>query len=194
MKIGIINYGAGNTASVKNAMDKLGVTSIISNDPNDFENVDKIVFPGVGHAREAMINLRKYKLDKLIISTKKPLLGICLGMQLLGTYSEEGETEGLGICDFGVNKFNIASKCPHMGWNTVSANESLLFNKIPNNDWFYFVHNYYIPINERSIALTSYEIDFCVSVRKDNFWGVQFHPEKSGESGLQILKNFIDLC
>lgn len=194
MKIGIINYGAGNIASVKNALDKLGVTSIVSSNPIELNDIDKIIFPGVGHAKEAMANLQSSGLDQFIKTTQKPLLGICLGMQLLGSFSEEGETKGLGIFDFEVKKFNINLKCPHMGWNRITTSKSMLFQGINANAWLYFVHSYFVPISASSIATSNYELDFCIAVNRQNFWGVQFHPEKSGDDGLQILKNFIELC
>lgn len=194
MKIGIINYGAGNIASVKNALDKLGVNSIVSSNPLELNDVDKVIFPGVGHAKEAMANLQKYELDQFIKTTQKPLLGICLGMQMLGSFSEEGETKVLEIIDFEVKKFNIKLKCPHMGWNKITKSKSPLFNGITENAWLYFVHSYFVPISDYSIATANYEIDFCIAVNRKNFWGVQFHPEKSGDDGFQILKNFIELC
>ncbi len=194
MNIGIINYGAGNIASVKNALDKLGVNSIVSSNPLELNDVDKVIFPGVGHAKEAMANLQKSGLDQFIKTTQKPLLGICLGMQLLGSFSEEGETKGLEIFNFEVKKFNINLKCPHMGWNRITTCKSTLFSGINNCAWLYFVHSYYVPISNNSIATSNYEIDFCIAVNRKNFWGVQFHPEKSGDDGLQILKNFIELC
>lgn len=194
MKIGIIDYGAGNIASVKNALVKLGVESIISSDPNELNEADKIIFPGVGHARMAMDNLKKFGLIDFIKATNKPLLGICLGMQLLGKFSEEGDTTCIGVFDFSVKRFKINLKCPHMGWNKVKINDSNLFQGVPSGDWLYFVHSYYVDKSINSIAESSYEIDFSIAVSKNNFLGVQFHPEKSGESGLKILQNFVELC
>ena len=194
MNIGIIDYGAGNIASVKNALDNIGVESFYSSSPTKLSSADKIIFPGVGHAKAAMNKLKEFKLEEFISNTDKPLLGICLGMQLLGKYSQEGETESIGIFDFTVDRFDIKLKTPHMGWNSISHNDSRLFNRIQNNEWVYFVHNYYVSNSDFSIAKTNYEVDFCIAVNKQNFWGVQFHPEKSGEKGIQILKNFIELC
>ncbi len=194
MKVGIIDYRAGNIASVKNALNNIGVNSFISSNSNELNDADKIIFPGVGHARMAMENLKLFGLDTFIKSTKKPLLGICLGMQLLGKYSQEGQAESIGVFDFTVDRFSIKLKTPHMGWNCITHRDSRLFNGIPNSEWVYFVHSYYVSNSDFSIAKTNYEVDFCVAVNKQNFWGVQFHPEKSGEKGMQILKNFIELC
>lgn len=194
MLVGIINYGAGNIASVRNALDRLGVRSMASSNPADFDKVDKIIFPGVGHAREAIANLRRCQLDHTIKTTRKPLLGICLGMQLLGTYSEEGDTECLGLINFVVKRFGVGLKIPHMGWNRIQTNGNALLNGINDGEWLYFVHSYYVPMTASSIASANYGIGFSVAVNRANYWGVQFHPEKSGEKGLLILKNFIELC
>ncbi len=141
-----------------------------------------------------MERLKGYKLDEFITITKKPLLGICLGMQLLGRYSEEGETGGIGIFDFDVKRFDQSLKIPHMGWNRIFDLKTPLFQGINENEWTYFVHSYYIPKSINCISNSNYGVDFCVAVNKSNYWGVQFHPEKSGERGIQILKNFIELC
>jgi glutamine amidotransferase len=194
MLVGIIDYGAGNIASVRNALDRLGVRSIASGNPADFEAVDKIIFPGVGHAREAIANLRRFQLDLLIKTTRKPLLGICLGMQLLGSYSEEGDTECLKLFDFRVMRFRVGLKIPHMGWNRIKPTANTLLNGINDGEWLYFVHSYCVPVTASSIASANYGVEFSVAVNRANYWGVQFHPEKSGEKGLLILKNFIELC
>ncbi len=194
MKIGIINYGAGNLASVINAIEKLGYKTEIIQQPVQITNIDKIVIPGVGHAGRAMLNLNESGLANALKSTKKPTLGICLGMQLLGNYSDEGSSECLGIMNFDVAKLDINLKTPHMGWNRIEIAPNPLFKGIPNNTWVYFVHSYYVAENENRIAKCNYETSICAAVNQGNYWGVQFHPEKSGEYGIQIIKNFIELC
>lgn len=194
MNIGIIDYGAGNIASVKNALDNIGVASFCSNNPNELNYADKIIFPGVGHAKAAMSKLKDNQLDRFIINTNKPLLGICLGMQLLGKYSEEGDTKCLGVIDFEVKKFAQTLKTPHMGWNRIYHNNNQLLKGISSNEWVYFVHSYYVQNSLECICTANYGFDFCAAINKSNYWGVQFHPEKSGEKGIQILKNFIELC
>lgn len=193
MNIGIIDYGAGNIASVKNAFDNIGVSSFCSNNPNELSVADKIVFPGVGHAKPAMEKLKEFNLDKFIANTNKPLLGICLGMQLMGKLSDEGNTECIGVFDFEVKRFDQSLKIPHMGWNKFYQFNNPLFKGISSGEWAYFVHSYYVSNSSECICNTNYGVDFCSGVNKSNFWGVQFHPEKSGEKGLQILKNFIEL-
>lgn len=194
MKIGIINYGAGNLASVINAIDRLGYKTEIIKQPEQLINVDKIIIPGVGHASKAMQNLNESGLANALKSTQKPTLGICLGMQLLGNYSDEGKTECLGVINFDVKKLDIDLKTPHMGWNRIEVTSNPLFTNIPDDTWVYFVHSYYVAQNENSIAECNYETKICAAVNRGNFWGVQFHPEKSGEYGIQIIKNFIELC
>lgn len=194
MKIGIINYGAGNLASVINAIDRLGFKTEIIQQPEQLINVDKIIIPGVGHAGRAMQNLNESGLANALKSTQKPTLGICLGMQLLGNFSDEGNTECLGVINFDVKKLDINLKTPHMGWNRIEVAPNPLFKGIPNDTWVYFVHSYYVAQNENSIAECNYETKICAAVNHSNFWGVQFHPEKSGEYGIQIIKNFIELC
>ena len=194
MKIGIINYGAGNLASVINAIDRLGFKTEIIQQPEQLINVDKIIIPGVGHAGRAMQNLNESGLASALKSTQKPTLGICLGMQLLGNFSDEGNTECLGVMNFEVNKLDINLKTPHMGWNRIEFTSNPLFTGIPDDTWVYFVHSYYVAQNENSIAECNYETKICAAVNLGNFWGVQFHPEKSGEYGIQIIKNFIELC
>ncbi len=194
MKIGIINYGAGNLASVINTIDKLGYKTEIIKQPEQLINVDKIIIPGVGHAGRAMQNLNESGLANALKSTQKPTLGICLGMQLLGNFSDEGNTECLGVMNFDVKKLDINLKTPHMGWNRIEIAPNPLFKGIPNDTWVYFVHSYYVTQNENSIAECNYETSVCAAVNRGNFWGVQFHPEKSGEYGIQIIKNFIELC
>jgi imidazole glycerol-phosphate synthase subunit HisH len=193
MTIGIISYGAGNVASVQNALDRLGVKSLISSDRKTLEQCDKLIFPGVGHATHAMENLSRKGLDKLLQDYNRPVLGICLGMQLMGSESEEGPTKGLGLIDFRVKRFEISEKVPHMGWNSIEVNDNPLFEGIANGTHFYFVHGYYAELSKETIASSEYEIPFSVAVASGNYFGVQFHPEKSGPAGAKILENFVKL-
>lgn len=193
MKIAILSYGAGNVASVQNALDRIGINSLISYKPEELIMADKLIFPGVGHATHAMENIKSKGLDKVLKSFDRPLLGICLGMQLMGKVSEEGQTQGLSLMDFNVKLFKINEKVPHMGWNSVEAIESPLFKGIPNGSYFYFVHSYYAEISEETIATCNYSIPFTAAANKENLFGVQFHPEKSSEAGMTVLKNFINL-
>lgn len=194
INIGIIQYGAGNQASIKNALERFGVNVFPVSAKDELNKADKLIIPGVGHAKKAMQNLNATGLTNAICQTKIPLLGICLGMQLLGKFSPEGNTNCLNVCEFETKKFDIKLKTPHMGWNKVKLTDDRLFYKLNNNEWFYFVHSYYIPACKHSTATCSYELEFVAAVRLNNFWGVQFHPEKSAEKGLQIIKNFIELC
>lgn len=193
MKIAILSYGAGNVASVHNALERLGINTIITDKPNELMMADKLIFPGVGHATHAMENIKSKGLDKVLKSFDRPLLGICLGMQLMGKMSEEGSTQGIGLMDFNVKLFKINEKVPHMGWNSIETTENPLFKGIPNGSFFYFVHSYYAEVSEETIATCNYSLPFTAAANKDNFFGVQFHPEKSGEMGLEILNNFINI-
>jgi glutamine amidotransferase len=193
MKIAILSYGAGNVASVQNALERNGINSFISDKPNELMMADKLIFPGVGHATHAMENIKRKGLDKVLESFDRPLLGICLGMQLMGKMSEEGPTQGLGLMDFNVKLFKINEKVPHMGWNNVEINENPLFKGIPNGSYFYFVHSFYAELGKETIATCNYSIPFTAAASKKNLFGVQFHPEKSGEFGIELLKNFTDL-
>ena len=193
MKIVIINYGAGNIQSIMFAIERLGFKAILSNNPDEILSADKVIFPGVGEASSAMKKLKESCLDKLIPQLKQPVLGICLGMQLMCNFSEEGNTEGLGIFDVNVVKFSHKVKVPQMGWNTIYNLKSELFNGISENEFMYLVHSYYVPKFENSIATTNYEVDFSSALQKNNFYGVQFHPEKSGKFGEQILNNFLKI-
>ena len=194
--ITIIDYGLGNLGSVKNALDKLGVNSTISSKMSDIENADGLILPGVGAAGEGMKNLREKKLDKSIrqvVQNGKPLLGICLGMQLLMSSSEEGDVSCLNIVNGKVKKFIATLKVPQIGWNSVQAKEGCpLFKGIPKMSFYYFVHSYYCaPILATDVeAQTQYGETFCSALRRKNVFGVQFHPEKSGENGLRLLKNY----
>lgn len=189
----ILNYGAGNIQSIQFALNRLGFEGVLSNNYEEILSADKVIFPGVGEASSAMIKLKESGLDKLIPQLKQPVLGICLGMQLMCAYSEEGNTEGLGIFDVNVIKFTPKVKVPQMGWNTIYNLKSDLFNGISENEFMYLVHSFYVPNSENSIALTNYEVEYCSALQKNNFYGVQFHPEKSGKFGEQILSNFLKI-
>lgn len=193
MKIAIIDYGAGNVQSVLFALERLGFAGIVSNDWNTIKSADKVIFPGVGEASSAMKMLIDSGLDVLIPTLEQPVLGICLGMQLMCKHSEEGNTNGLAIFDVNVVKFSNEVKVPQMGWNTIYNLKSPLFNGIKENEFMYLVHSYYASLSENTIATTNYEQEYSTALQRDNFFGVQFHPEKSGVFGEQILKNFLNL-
>ena len=193
MKIAIIDYGAGNIQSIQFALGRLGLEGILTNDIDFIQSADKVIFPGVGEASSAMKKLRESGLDQLIPKLKQPVLGICLGMQLMCKSSEEGDTKGLGIFDVDIIKFSNAVKVPQMGWNTIYDLKSPLFNGINENNYMYLVHSFYAPKSEEMIATTNYEMEYASALQKDNFYGVQFHPEKSGVVGEEILKNFLKL-
>ena len=193
MKIVIINYGAGNIQSIKFAIQRVGFEAILSDDVNKILAADKVIFPGVGEASSAMRMLKESGLDVIIPALKQPVLGICLGMQLMCNSSEEGNTKGLGIFDVRVKRFSNEVKVPQMGWNTITNLKSKLFEGLSDKDYMYLVHSYYAEANDNSIATTSYHISYASALQKDNFYGVQFHPEKSGKSGERILENFLNL-
>lgn len=194
----IIDYGLGNLGSVKNALDKLGIDSMVSKSVDEIKKADGLILPGVGSASEGMKNLQKSGLDKVIrvqIEKKKPFLGICLGMQLLFSSSEEGNTRCLNVIAGNIKKFRTEQKVPQIGWNQVSQKPSKLFSGIKTDSYFYFVHSYYCQPKEKQveIGITDYGIPFCSAFGKQNVFGVQFHPEKSGENGLKLLNNFKDI-
>jgi glutamine amidotransferase len=193
MKIVIINYGAGNIQSIMFAIERLGFKAILSNNPDEIKAADKVIFPGVGEASSAMKMLLESGLDTLIPNLKQPVLGICLGMQLMCNKSEEGNTKGLGIFDVDVIKFTSRVKVPQMGWNQIYNLKSPLFEGINENEYMYLVHSFYAPNCPEAIAITHYEVEYASSLQKDNFYGTQFHPEKSGDVGEQILANFLKL-
>lgn len=189
--IGIINYDSGNIRSVQNALERIGISYVLSDNPKELDACEKIIFPGVGSAKSAMQSLKAKNLDVWIKNCRKPFLGICLGMQLLFEFSEEGNTECLGIIPGKVKKFKPTKKVPHIGWNNVKAQlktEDEKFEKA----YFYFVHSYLAPINKFTLMTCQYEDEiFSAQVKKDNFQGMQFHPEKSGNIGQKILSEFL---
>ncbi|MFV8343234.1 imidazole glycerol phosphate synthase subunit HisH [Flavobacterium sp. XS2P39] len=193
MKIVIINYGAGNIQSIMFAIERLGFKAVLSNNPDEIKAADKVIFPGVGEASYAMRMLQESGLDSLIPNLKQPVLGICLGMQLMCNKSEEGNTKGLEIFDVDVIKFTPKVKVPQMGWNQIYNLKSPLFKGINDNEYMYLVHSYYAPNCVESIATTNYEVEYASALQKNNFYGTQFHPEKSGDIGEQILANFLKL-
>lgn len=205
MKIVIIKYNAGNVCSVNFALERLGITSVLSDDVNEIKSADKVIFPGVGEASTAMRYLKEHHLDEVIISLKQPVLGICLGMQLMCNHSEEANTSCLGIFKQAVKKFTFESqssttineaanlKIPQMGWNTISDLKSKLFKDVSENEYMYFVHSYYAELGENTIATTNYGLSYSAALQKDNFYATQFHPEKSADIGQKILQNFIAL-
>lgn len=193
MKITIIDYGSGNVQSVLFALERLGYTAIVTNDWDAIQQADKVIFPGVGEAGSAMNRLKESGLDLLIPTLKQPLLGICLGMQLLCKSTEEGNTKGLNVFDVAILRFTNGVKVPQMGWNTISNLQSPLFKGIKEMEYQYLVHSYYAPLCDRTIAITQYGQNYSSALQKDNFYGVQFHPEKSGKAGEQILMNFLNL-
>ncbi|MBE6282730.1 MAG: imidazole glycerol phosphate synthase subunit HisH [Mediterranea massiliensis] len=196
MKVVIIKYNAGNICSVDYALKRLGVDAEISADPAVIRSADKVIFPGVGEAETTMEHLKATGLDKLIKELKQPVLGICLGMQLMCSHSEEGNADCLGIFDVDVKRFipkRHEDKVPHMGWNTIAQTNSALFNGFDKDEYVYFVHSYYVPVNEHTAAVTDYIHPFSAALHKDNFYATQFHPEKSGGVGERILKNFLAL-
>lgn len=191
--IAIIKYNAGNIASVQNALNRLGYESMITDDKNEILNAEKVIFPGVGEASSAMDYLRERGLDQVILSIKKPFLGICLGLQLMCEYSEEGNTKCLGIFNSTVKEFPKTEKVPHMGWNNLTETKGILFEGIQPDSDVYFVHSYYAEINAQTVATCNYIRSFSAAMQKDNFYATQFHPEKSADIGEQILKNFLAL-
>ncbi|UMB54716.1 imidazole glycerol phosphate synthase subunit HisH [Lutibacter sp. A64] len=193
MKIVIINYGAGNIQSIKFAIKRLGFEAILTDDEEEIRNADKVIFPGVGEASSAMEKLRATGLDKVIPTLKKPVLGICLGMQLMCAYCEEGDTKGLNIFNCDVLKFDTSVKVPQIGWNQIENLKSNLFKGIKEKEYMYLVHSFYVPMNNEAIATTNYGFKYASALQEKNFYGVQFHPEKSSKAGAQILQNFLAL-
>ncbi len=193
MKIVIINYGAGNIQSIKFAFQRLGYEAVLSHDQYVIKNADKVIFPGVGEASSAMKMLRQSGLDTFIPQLKQPVLGICLGMQLMCSSSEEGNTEGLGIFDTDVVKFSKEVKVPQIGWNEISNLKTDLFKGIFEKEHIYSVHSFYAPLCKETIATSDYGLLYSAALAKNNFYGVQFHPEKSSLVGEKILLNFLSI-
>lgn len=191
MKIVIINYGAGNIQSIKFAIQRLGFEAVLSNNAEEILQADKVIFPGVGEASSAMQMLKSTGLDKIIPQLKQPVLGICLGMQLMCNYSEEGDTNGLGIFDVKVKRFSNQVKVPQIGWNQISNLKSELFKGVKEDEFMYLVHSFYAEKCSEMIAETNYDLPYASALQKDNFYGVQFHPEKSSNAGEKILENFL---
>lgn len=193
MKIVIINYGAGNIQSIKFAIERLGYQAVLSDDAEEIKNADKVIFPGVGEASSAMSKLKESGLDTLIPNLKQPVLGICLGMQLMCKATEEGNTKGLGIFDVEVVRFNNQVKVPQIGWNQIRDFKSELFTEVKEDAYIYLVHSFYAPICNYTVSTTDYGVNYSTALQKDNFYGTQFHPEKSSEVGERILENFLKL-
>ena len=193
--IGIIDYGSGNIKSILNVLDELSAEYILTNKVEELEICKKILLPGVGEASYAMKKLNEYKLVEYLKNLKIPMLGICLGLQLLTTSSEEGDTECLGIINTKTVKFNKFDLIvPHMGWNEINLiKECKLTEGIENNKDFYFANSYYCPLNNFTVAYSNYGVNFSAIVNRDNYWGIQFHPEKSGKQGIKIMENFVRL-
>ncbi|MEO6329369.1 MAG: imidazole glycerol phosphate synthase subunit HisH [Ginsengibacter sp.] len=194
--IAIIKYNAGNVLSVQYALKRLGFDTVVTDDHREIKNADKVIFPGVGNANSAMLSLREKGLDRVIKELTQPVLGICVGMQLLCNHSEENETECLGIVDLEVKKFSsekLNYKVPQIGWNTISNYKSELFNGIKESAFVYYVHSYYAEFGKNTVASTDYILKYSAVIQKNNFYGVQFHAEKSAEAGDRILLNFLKL-
>lgn len=195
MKVAIIKYNAGNTQSVIFALERMGIHPILTNDWEELKSADKVIFPGVGEASTTMANLKEFKLDELIVDLKQPVLGICLGMQLMCKHTEEGDTQGLGIFDVDVKRFQPkpGEKVPHMGWNNLTyLKGNWIARGLPDTN-MYFVHSYYVPVCKDTAAECDYILPFSAALQKDNFYAVQFHPEKSGKQGEKLLQKFIEL-
>lgn len=193
MKTIIIKYNAGNVQSVLFALERIGVKGILSDNPQEIISADKVIFPGVGEASSAMRFLKEKKLDTEIKNLKQPVLGICLGMQLMCNHSEEGNTDCLGIFPLQVKKFNGELKVPQIGWNNITSLKGKLFEEIKENEYMYFVHGYYAEKGNDTVATTNYILEYSSALQKNNFYGVQFHPEKSSEAGQKLLENFLKL-
>jgi glutamine amidotransferase len=193
MKVTIVKYNAGNLHSVRLALQRLGIDPVVTDDRRTLINSDKVIFPGVGEAHSAMNYLKERDLSDLLLSLKQPFLGICLGLQLMCQYSEENDTKCLNMFPVAVKKFPPTGKVPHMGWNALSDLKGELFDKVSEGSYVYFVHSYYAEKNPYAVANTSYTVDFSSAMQKENFYALQFHPEKSAQVGEQILKNFLSL-
>lgn len=193
MKVVIIKYNAGNVQSVNYALQRLNISATLTDNAEEILSADKIIFPGVGAAAPAMNYLKEKNLDAIIKNIKQPFFGVCLGMQLLCNHSEEGDTKCLGVFNQSVKKFASKEKIPQMGWNNIYDLKSPLFKDVDENAYMYFVHSYYVELSEFTVAKTSYMTEYSAALQKNNFYAVQFHPEKSSSAGEKILKNFIEL-
>ncbi|NML57224.1 imidazole glycerol phosphate synthase subunit HisH [Chryseobacterium cheonjiense] len=191
--IAIIKYNGGNVNSVQNSLNRLNIESVVTDDFDLIRNADKVIFPGVGEASSTMKLLKEKGLDQLIPTLIQPVLGICLGMQLMCKNNEEGNTVGMGIFDIDVKKFPATDIVPHMGWNTISDFRSDIFSGIEENSDVYFVHSYYCELSENTTSVCNYILPFSASLQKDNFYAMQFHPEKSGDVGSRLLQNFLKI-
>lgn len=192
-KVAIVAYNAGNTLSVSAALSRLGASVEVTDRLESIASASHIVFPGVGHAAPAARHLKETGIDKVLVQARQPVLGICLGMQLLCESSEEGETPGLGAFKVPCRRFGGVEKVPHMGWNTITSLRGKLFEQISDKSYVYFVHSYRVDLCDSTTAITDYEQQFSAALERDNFFGVQFHPEKSGSIGKKILENFLNL-
>ena len=196
MKIAILKYKAGNIYSVINSLKRLGVEPVVTDDVNEVMTADKVILPGQGEAKSVMQYLYSHNLNEVICNLRQPVLGICIGMQLMCRHSEEGDADGLGIFDAEVRRFASTrheDKVPHMGWNTVSRICGPLFDGLGQEEYVYFVHSYYVPLHPCTAAVTDYIQPFSAALHKENFYATQFHPEKSGSVGERILHNFLTL-
>ncbi len=193
MNLVLIKYNAGNIGSVANALGRLGLEAVVTDDPAIISSADKVIFPGVGEASTTMRYLRESGLDRVIPSLIQPVLGICLGMQLLCSWSEEGDTKGMGVFEEKVRLFRVNEKIPHMGWNSITFTPEGLFSGLTSGAYVYFVHSFYAETGKQTLATCRHGIEFSAAMRNANFYATQFHPEKSGEAGLRILQNFLDL-
>lgn len=193
MNIAIVKYNAGNVRSVTYALQRLGIEPCISDDAETLRSADKVIFPGVGEASTAMAYLRQRGLDRILPTLKQPVLGVCLGLQLMCRHSEENDTDCLGIFDIAVRRFPPQDKVPHMGWNRIEKREGDLFKELGNEAYVYYVHSYYAELSEYTIAQTDYIVPYSAALQKDNFYALQAHPEKSGKDGEKILNNFLNL-
>jgi imidazole glycerol-phosphate synthase subunit HisH len=199
MKIVIIKYNAGNIRSVDFALQRLGVSALITSDHDEIRKADRVIFPGVGEASNTMSYLKYHKLDTLICDLRQPVLGICLGLQLMCSHSEESDTKCLGIFREEVRKFlpkpgsSVSLKVPHMGWNSISDLKTPLFNNVGEEEYFYFVHSFYATTGVDTAATCKYIVPFSAALQRDNYYATQFHPEKSGKAGAKILENFLKI-
>lgn len=196
MKVAVVKYNAGNIYSVIHALQRMGVTPVLTDNPQELMTADKVLFPGQGEASNAMQYLRQHGLDRVIKDLKQPILGICIGQQLMCRHSEEGDVDTLGIFDVPVLRFRPTlheDKVPHMGWNQLEKLRSPLMQNIEEGEYAYFVHSYYVPLCEHTIATTQYVAPFSAALQRNNFYATQFHPEKSGSVGERIIQNFLDL-